>query len=116
MSRIIKCDRCGGEIQEGEIGYVSMMQRTKDGDLCGDNPFEKLDFCPRCMELIGEYVSGEKPTRAEKKPAKPAKKKELDVPKMRALQEGGWSIEKIADEMGCSTPTVRKYLSMERTK
>lgn len=29
MSRIIKCDRCGGEIEEGCIGYVSMMQRSE---------------------------------------------------------------------------------------
>ena len=63
MARIIKCDRCGGEIEEGRIGYVSMMQRSKDGDLCGDNPFENMDFCPECMELIGKFVSNEPATR-----------------------------------------------------
>lgn len=67
MSRIIKCDRCGGEIEEGHIGYVSMMQRSKEGDLCGDNPFENMDFCPECMELIGKFVSNEPATRLQEK-------------------------------------------------
>lgn len=29
MSRIIKCDRCGGEVNPKKIGYVSIMQRGK---------------------------------------------------------------------------------------
>ena len=80
MSRIIKCDRCGGEIEEGRTGYVSMMQRSKDGNLCGDNPFENMDFCQECMELIGKFVSNEPATR-EKTPRAAAgrKKKNREV-------------------------------------
>lgn len=113
MSRIIKCDRCGGEIQEGQIGYVSMMQRTKDGDLCGDNPFEKYDFCPSCMDMIGQFVSGETPKREKSaRAAKPAKEqqKKIDAGKIRALAKAGWTQKAIADEMGCSLPTIRKYI------
>lgn len=117
MSKIIKCDRCGGEIKEGQRGYVSMMQRSKDGDLCGDNPFESLDFCPQCMDLIAKFVSGEKPKREIKKTTKkPAQKKELDGPKMKALEKAGWSLDKIADEMGCSITAVKKYLAAEQEK
>lgn len=112
MSSIIKCDRCGQEIKPGELGYISMMQRAENGDLTGENPFEKLDFCPRCMDLIAKFVTGDVPKREKAvKPAKQAKRKELDVPKMRALAEGGWSMEKIADEMGCSAQTVRNRLN-----
>lgn len=116
MSRIIKCDRCGGEIEEGHIGYVSMMQRSKDGDLCGDNPFENMDFCPECMELIGKFVSNEPATREktprEAKRLKPGPKK-VDAGKIRALADAGWTYDSIADDMGISTVTVQKYLKEE---
>ena len=49
-------------------------------------------------------------TEATKSPTKPKQKrkrpehykKELDVPKMRALRNAGWTLTKIADEMRCS--------------
>lgn len=49
------------------------------------------------------------------KPAKPKQvrgpyKKVLDVGKMRALRDAGWSYEKIADEMRCGASTVYKKL------
>lgn len=125
MSRIIKCDRCGGEIEEGRIGYVSMMQRSKEGDLCGDNPFENMDFCPECMELIGKFVSNEPATRLQEKTPRAAagrKKKteklkpgpkKVDTGKIRALDDAGWTYDSIADEMGLSTATVQKYLKEE---
>ena len=123
MSRIIKCDRCGGEIEEGHIGYVAMMQRSIDGDLCGDNPFENMDFCPECMELIGKFVSNEPATRegtpraaaGRKRKAerlKPGPKK-VDAGKIRALADAGWTYDSIADEMGLSAATVQKYLKEE---
>lgn len=39
------------------------------------------------------------------------KKKQLDTGKMNALRKAGWSIPKIADEMGVSAPTIRKHLT-----
>ena len=32
MSRVIKCDRCGHEVDPKKIGYVSIMQRSEAGD------------------------------------------------------------------------------------
>lgn len=49
----------------------------------------------------------EKPADA-KKPGKP--KKKLDDGKMLALRKAGWTYEKIADEMGCSTQTVINHI------
>lgn len=70
MSRVIKCDRCGGEISDGKIGYISMMER-KDGDqLVGDNPFESMDFCEGCMELIKGFVANAEPVRMAKPKSK----------------------------------------------
>ena len=45
---------------------------------------------------------------------KPTQKKgKYDVGKICALRRANWSIAKIADEMGCSDPTVRKILKQE---
>lgn len=38
------------------------------------------------------------------------KRKPLDDGKMLALRKAGWSYEKIADEMGCSTQTVINHI------
>lgn len=45
---------------------------------------------------------------------KPTQKKgKYDVGKICALRRANWSISKIADEIGCSEPTVRKILKQE---
>ena len=60
----------------------------------------------------------DKATETEVKPAKPKQvrgpyKKVLDVGKMQALRDAGWSYEKIADEMRCGASTVYKKLKKE---
>lgn len=67
MSRIIKCDRCGGEVEPKRIGYISMMERKEDGILTGTNPFEQMDFCGKCMDLIAGFITNEGVTRAKPK-------------------------------------------------
>lgn len=121
MSRLIKCDKCGGEVDPERIGYVSLLQR-KDGDddeLGGKNPFENMDFCADCMELIADFVTKKVPKRGRKtKRQKTAEKQKkarvdrrtLDTGKIRALHECGWTQEKIAEEMHCSTSTINKVL------
>ena len=49
------------------------------------------------------------------KPAQPkqAKKPGIDHGKLIALYRAKWSIEKIADEMGCTTTTVRNHIRQE---
>lgn len=47
----------------------------------------------------------------KKKPEEPKdKRKKLDDGKMLALRKAGWTYEKIADEMGCSTQTVINHI------
>lgn len=117
MSRIIKCDRCGGEVNPKKIGYVSIMQRAETGDLKGDNPFENMDFCENCMTMIADFISAKVATRTKKAKSSQGgasrrcmERRQLDAGKIRALANAGWSQAKIADEMGCSVPTVSKYL------
>ena len=56
--RIIKCDRCGKEIPNGtRIGYIAMNWRApSDDSLLEDNPYERMDFCPACMETIVKVI------------------------------------------------------------
>lgn len=71
MSRIIKCDRCGGEVDPKRIGYVSMMTRKEGDELSGDNPFENMDFCTSCMDLIAGFITNAETTRTKKTPKSP---------------------------------------------
>lgn len=51
------------------------------------------------------------PERQPKQPkAKPNHYKDLDVGKIKALRDAGWTLEKIADEMHCSAQTVANKL------
>ena len=71
MSRIIKCDRCGGEVDPKRIGYVSMLQRNeKTGELEGENPFENMDICGNCMDLIAAFITNDTAVRQVTKPAR----------------------------------------------
>lgn len=62
MSRIIRCDRCGAEIDQGRgtVGYVALCtQNIRTGDV-SDNPFESWDLCDDCMKAIHACVMGVK--------------------------------------------------------
>lgn len=124
MSRVIKCDRCGGEVDPKHIGYVSLLER-KDGDeLSGENPFEKMDFCPDCMQLIAEFITNETPKRTPRAPRGGSKREgttvapkrtrtnrdKLDTGKIFALHNAKWTDKMIAEEMGCSTVTISRIL------
>ena len=100
----------------------------KDGDqLVGDNPFENMDFCKDCMELIKGYVTNAEPVRmakpkskrgAERKPGAsvgPPKKEEaprkpVDKGRIVALANAGWKVKEIAIDAKCSEATVYNVL------
>ena len=55
-----------------------------------------------------EQKQEEKPVKRQTKPAK--KRKPFDTGKMVALLNAGWSVAKIADEMGVSEQTIRNHM------
>ena len=59
-----------------------------------------------------EVEIGAEAVKVETKKKRPT----FDVGKMTALLKAGWSVPKIADEMGASAPTVRKYMREEGYK
>lgn len=70
-------------------------------------------FCVFTEDLgIGKPGPEEQP-EPEPEPEKteePPKKPKIDVGRIRALADAGWSVQKIAEDMKISAPTVRRYL------
>lgn len=94
------------------------------GMLDDDQPKQRAilwDAFVKMFDLMVEEYEQIKPKPGEEKPkqtkteAKPAPKKRVkfDVGKLGALRKAGWSVSKIADEMGVSEPTVRNYMKRE---
>lgn len=90
------------------------MQITFNGFEITGTPSEVFEFVNmKDVKAKPVEVPKEKPKAATKKPAtKTAKKKQpVDIGKIKALRNGNWTLEKIADEMRLSVPTIRKYLN-----
>ena len=54
------------------------------------------------------------PDGSEKEVHKNGKRKPIDTGKVKALRDAGWSLQKIADEMGCSAQNISKILNREK--
>lgn len=68
-------------------------------------------FCVFTEDLgIGKPGPEEQPEPEPEKTEEPPKKARIDAGKIKALADAGWSVQKIAEEMGISAPTVRRYL------
>lgn len=66
--------------------------------------------------MMADFYFAPEPEKQEPKeePKKETKtNKKLDHGKICALRKAGWPVSKIADEMGCSGPTVRYHLDKE---
>ena len=85
------CDKCKTErkVQEGEIGPMNVVYG--------------YDLCDKCAtelhEKIKAWISDEESTT-----------KRIDDGKIAALRRAGWTIKAIAEEIGCSQPTIIKHL------
>lgn len=117
----IFCDRCGKQIDTISMWlhtFIYEPPETEDAD----NVEEGAELCSDCYNEIDNMVAfmvknptihfaGGKPIEAEpEKPKRAAKKKTLDLGKMAALRNAGWSYRKIADELGCSDVTVAAHM------
>jgi DNA-directed RNA polymerase specialized sigma24 family protein len=60
-----------------------------------------------------EYKTKIEPKTKPKTEPKKSGPAGIDHGKLIALHKAGWSIEKIADEMGCTTTTVRNHIRQE---
>lgn len=121
--RVVKCDRCGAIIPKDQdsVGYIAINMRNIDTDaLVDNNPFEYWDLCDNCLKEIHECITGPKTKQetfeqildsadAGKKAEKKKQAPKFDVGKAQALRNAHKPITWIAQEMGVSEPTIRKY-------
>ena len=109
--RIIKCDRCQKDISKQQhIGYVNAdWADPVTGELEGNRAFEGWDFCEDCMKEITDFVRM-KPALPKSGGGTVKQETKIDTGKIKALAKAGWTTKQIAEEIGCSLPTVRKYL------
>ena len=112
----IFCDRCGKQIR-----LVSKLLTTFSYNVDNMEDPEAVDdgaeLCIDCFNEIDDMVAfmvknptihfdGGKQIGSEPEKSKRTKKKDLDLGRMAALRNAGWSLEKIADELRCSAQTV----------
>lgn len=140
----ITCDRCGKEIAGNPISIIPVYtdRETQYAAIDTENraPQAKTqgskDYCENCTIKILEYANtpaGKEKVKKEvaKKETQAAAKakastvkdttekkerKKLDMGKVMALKEGGWTNKQIAEEMGTTENTIAVELCRYRKK
>lgn len=125
---VYSCDKCGKPITKDiyrlYVGIVS--PETDDAPECYElNGLGEAVFCSKCLAEIDKEVvnSIEKNDRLDKiieeasakkdlpSKGKTKKKKPIDDGKIAALRDGGWTLEAIAEELGCCPQTIANRLN-----
>ena len=101
-----------------EIDFAGAMARVKEGStkVCMLVPITGETSLSELMQASG-FVLTVQQKEPEKTPApEKQKKKPIDHGKIIALKEAGWSMSKIAAEVGCSVQTVLNHVNAEKEK
>ena len=85
------CDKCGKRIENAKVIPIGGID-------------EEVDLCNECFTKLRTMV-----TNWLKEDTDDGTKK-IDDGKVAALRRAGWTIQAIAEEIGCSKPTVIKHL------
>lgn len=118
MSRLIRCDRCGKTLGTQEATYIIWPQAVdrynRDFPVKLEQIYEKetnCDYCEECAKATVAFLH-QKPVGENPPPMKKNARRrlELDTGKVLALRKAGWTIAKIADEMGVSQPIISRCL------
>lgn len=120
---VYSCDKCGKPITKDiyrlYVGIVS--PETDDAPECYElNGTGDQTFCSKCLaeidkeivKFVGEKVIEEASTKKDlPSKGKTKKKKPIDDGKIAALRDGGWTLEAIAEEVGCCPQTIANRLN-----
>lgn len=87
------CDRCGKKTNKaGGVPIAGL---------------EEVDLCCECgqklQKLVKNWLTSEITTNSEEP-------KQIDDGKIKALRDAGWTTTAIAEEIGCSQPTICNHL------
>ena len=103
------------------IKYVECSDKTLEaireqiGPCPGYEPIEPPTLDPAPVEeKEPEKPKPKKATKTKEKRKDEFKQKKVDVGKLWALRDAGWSVAKIADELRCSEKTVYYHMSKGR--
>jgi len=100
------CDRCG-KLIENTAYALAVHYYDKNGDTDQD---EGAELCFDCYNIVDKAIADLiKPPKPKKK-AGGYGKLDLDLGKIAALHNAGWSSIKIGDELGVSDTTIRNHL------
>lgn len=113
----ICCDRCGKEITTGKVYQLAtfISDPGKSWDLGDEVDTESgADLCEECYQAIDDAVAAAmRPEKKEKPGRKAGIKTVLDMGKVHALKDAGWSADKIGLEFGVSGQTILNRLKEE---
>ena len=125
------CDRCGKQIEK-TVCQLATIRIILPGDgsigMTSEDIDTGADLCESCFEacdnaVLQEIQAGKQLQQiqeakqkklAETVGPKIEKRKQLDMGKIKVLRDAGWTLEKIADEMGVSAPTISSRLNKEK--
>lgn len=118
MRKIIYiCDRCGKQIDTDPVKILATHYYYQDNaTILPDDDEEGAMLCEDCWYMVDQAVVAAmqmkdvKPPKKEVQKKEPANKVQLDLGKVAALHNAGWSITKIAEEFGCSAQTIANHL------
>lgn len=103
---VFVCDRCGKVIEKRVIS-VAVAVGDVDGDMGEFGELgESWDLCHECLEDLRRFMKSKSTPEPQAKPRRKGPRLELDLGKMAALRNAGWSYDKIADELHVSQGTV----------
>ena len=93
---------CAAEVAGGAV--------TEPADVI--EPAETVASAPMAADQQEEKaeVIAELKKKCDPAPKTGTRRKDLDDGKIRALRKAGWTLEKIADEMGCAPQTIKNRL------
>lgn len=122
----IVCDRCSKEIPGPMAGRIAW---AFAGDYARD-VFKNCHFCPVCMEEIKEFIQAPvaqdskeeamaagKDTDGQEPPIwvkGDRKEKDIDMGRVTALRNAGWTIKEIADDMSLTARQVSEAICQHR--
>ena len=117
---VFVCDRCKEQISGAGANIVPKFFDPGTGQEMGNTRVEMKDmhFCVDCTCIIMENVmnlcSADQDQTPEKETGK--KKNVLDIGKVMALHNAGWSNKDIADEMSVSEKKIYNCIYHQKNK
>lgn len=121
--RLIECDRCHARIQADKdvVGAASLTTASLRGVQIRANPFKGWDLCMSCYEEIRKFIETDPNAEEPKKPVAAKIKRPIasgtkyaavtpeKIEQIKQMARDGKTVKEIAEKVGVSDPTVRKY-------